>query len=487
MKLIDLLNTMEYKLLQGSVDTEIASISWDSRNVSKNSVFICTRSRVLDRHNFAIEAIEKGASALIVEKHLENIPSNITVIKVENGRIAMAYMANLFFNKPSDKFNLIGITGTNGKTSIAYMISCILKYAGRKVGVISTIENTIADKPINIKKTNPTTPDSLELQASFSEMAANNANDVVMEVTSSALDNHRVDNCDFDIGIFTNLTQDHLDEHGTMENYKNAKKKLFNLCRLGIINMDDDVSLEFIKDCPCDFMTYGINSPADISAKNIEYSLTGTTFTLNFHGVEKEVKLNLPSEFNVYNALAAIEACYFLGLPLSIILEGIKQLKGIKGRFQYVYRAGSPLAIIDYAHTPDSLEKTLKAIKKFNPEKLYVIFGCGGDRDKTKRPIMGNIAGTYGDYCIITSDNPRSELPECIMQDIEKGILNTKCSYEKIIDRKASIIHALNLAGPKDVILVAGKGHENYQILADKTVHFDDVEVVEDYFNSCIV
>lgn len=487
MKIIDLLKGINYETLQGNINKEVDTISWDSRNVGSNSLFICTRSRVLDRHSFAIEAIEKGASALVVERFIENIPSNITVIKVENGRKAMAQIANIFFNKPSNKFNLIGITGTNGKTSITYMISSILKYAGRKVGVISTIENTIDDKPLSIKKTNPTTPDSLELQAGFKEMADANVNDVVMEVTSSALDNHRVDNCDFDIGIFTNLSQDHLDEHGTMENYKIAKKKLFSLCRLGIVNMDDNVSLEFIKDCPCDFITYGINSPADISAKNMSFSITGTSFTLNFHGIEKEVKLNIPSEFNVYNALAAIAACYFLGLPLNIIIEGIAQLEGIKGRFQCVYRDNTPLAIVDYAHTPDSLEKTLDAIKRFNPRKLYVIFGCGGDRDRTKRPIMGHIAGSFANYCIITSDNPRTELPEKIIEDVEQGIKNTNCSYEKILDRKTAIIHALKMARPSDVILIAGKGHENYQILSDGIIHFDDVEVVEEFFNSCIV
>lgn len=486
MKMKDLLNEIPYEVVQGTDEINIQNISWDSRRLKPNSLFICVKNKNVDRHNYAHDAIESGATTLLIEHKIENIPSRITVIKVENTKLAMAIIANRFYDEPSKKFNLIGITGTNGKTTVTFFITKILECIGRKVGIISTIENSIGNKTLETVKLNPTTPDAIELQSSFAEMAENNVTDAVMEVTSLALEQNRTYMCDFDIGIFTNLTQDHLDEHGTMENYKKAKLKLFKVCRFGIINADDPVSQEIIQNATCDVITYGIDSTADFMAKDIVYSKEGVSFTLCFCDNNKKVHLNVPGKFNVYNALTAIASCYFLGLPLALIIDALTNINGVKGRFEVVPNNKGYLVIVDYAHTPDSLKNILTTFRKetdLSQNKLIVVFGCGGERDKTKRPIMGEVAGTYSDYCIITCDNPRKEDPLNIIYEIEQGLKNTTCPYEKIEDRKAAIHTALKKANYKDVIVIAGKGHENYQILKDKVIHFDDVEVVKEYFS----
>jgi UDP-N-acetylmuramoyl-L-alanyl-D-glutamate--2,6-diaminopimelate ligase len=483
MKIKDLLNKIPYEVIQGTDEINIPNISWDSRKLKPNSLFICVKNKNVDRHNYAHEAIEAGATALLLERKIEDIPNGITVIKVENAKLAMAIIANSFYDEPSKKFNLIGITGTNGKTTVSFFITKILECIGRKVGIISTIENSIGNIPLKTAKLNPTTPDSVELQSSFAEMVEKNVTDAVMEVTSIALDQHRVSMCDFDIGIFTNLTQDHLDEHGTMENYKKAKMKLFRMCRLGIINADDGVSQDIIQNATCDIITYGINTSADFMASDIEYSQEGVSFTLNFCDNHKKVKLNVPGKFNVYNALSAIAACYFSGFPLPLIIDALSNINGVKGRFEVVPNDKGYLVIVDYAHTPDSLKNILTTFRKETQNKLIVVLGCGGERDRTKRPIMGEIAGTFADYCVITSDNPRKEDPINIIEDIEEGLVKTKCPYEKKENRKAAIHTALKKANPCDVVIIAGKGHENYQILKDKVIHFDDVEVVKEYFS----
>lgn len=484
MKLKELLTKIPYEIIQGSDEIEIPNISWDSKRVKANSLFICVRSKNVDRHNYASAAIDKGAAALIVDRSIESIPRHITVIKVENTRKAMAFIANTFYDEPSKGFNLIGITGTNGKTSVSFFIAKILEYLGRKAGIIGTIENCIGDKILKTEKINPTTPDSMELQASFAEMVKEGVTDALVEVTSTALDKHRVDNCDFDIGIFTNLSQDHLDEHGTMENYKKAKMKLFKMCRLGIINADDEVYDDIKKNASCDVITYGIESPADFMAKNIKYSENGITFTLNFCGSNKNVQLNTLGKFNVYNSLASIAACYFLGIPIDVILDALSNITGVRGRFESVPNTKGYSIIVDYAHSPDSLKNILTSVRELTEKKVIVVFGCGGNRDKTKRPIMGEISGKFSDFCIITSDNPRKENPNTIIEDIEKGMKKTQCSYEKIPDRKMAIFAALTKSQAGDIVIIAGKGHENYQILGEKIIHFDDVEVVKEYFQN---
>lgn len=480
MKLNHILDGISYELIQGSDSIDIIQIAWDSRNVKPDSLFICVKGKNIDRHIFAEDASAKGAIALIVEQDILIDNKNITIIKVKNTKAAMAIIASNFYKEPSKKFNLIGITGTNGKTSTSYFIAKIFENAKHKYGIISTIENKIGNLTLETEKLNPTTPDAIELQASFKEMADNNVTDVVMEVTSIALDNHRVDKCDFNVGVFTNLTQDHLDEHGTMENYKKAKMKLFRMCKKGIINIDDKASKDIIEYSSCEVLTYGINNTADFMAKDISYSLDGVKFTLQFRNDTRNVELMIPGKFSVYNALAAIGACYAIGISLDDIVKGLSLIKGVRGRFQTVPNTKGYMVVVDYAHSPDSLENILNSVRELKANKVVTVFGCGGDRDKTKRAIMGEIAGKLSDYCIITSDNPRSENPLSIINDIEKGIVNSSCPYEKVVNRRLAILTALNCASPSDIVVIAGKGHETYQIVADEVKHFNDVEVVQE-------
>lgn len=482
MKLKDLLNDIPYEVIQGDENFEASSINWDSRKVTKGSLFICVKGRNVDRHQYALEAIKAGASALIIEHEVKDIPKHIPVIKVNDTRLAMAHIANIYYKNPSSKFKLIGITGTNGKTSISLFIYEILKSLNKSTALIGTIENLVNGKKLRTEKLNPTTPDSIELQASFDEISKEGAEYVVMEVTSSALSQHRVTGCDFSIGVFSNLTQDHLEEHGNMENYKNAKMKLFSMCKSAVINSDDAMSKEIMEKSRASIITYGIETDSDFKADNIEYSFKGTEFDLYFQNNLYKVKTKLLGRFNVYNILASIAVCHSLGFTLEEIIQAVLKVKSASGRFEIVSVPHDYLVVVDYAHSPDSLEKIIKSTKALTKNKVIVVFGCGGDRDKSKRPIMGEIAGSSAHICILTSDNPRSENPMDIINDIEDGIKNAHCSYFKIENRKEGIHKALTLAEEGDAIIIAGKGHETYQILRDRTIHFSDVEVVEDFF-----
>ncbi|MFT5875483.1 MAG: UDP-N-acetylmuramoyl-L-alanyl-D-glutamate--2,6-diaminopimelate ligase, partial [Clostridium sp.] len=326
MKIKDLLNEIPYEVIQGTDDINIPNISWDSRSLSPNSLFICVKNKNVDRHSFAHDAIKGGATALLLEHKIEDIPKGITVIKVENTKLAMAIIANHFYDEPSKKFNLIGITGTNGKGAVAFLITKILESIGRTVGIISTMENRIGNTSLKTIKLNPTTPDTIELQSSFAEMVDKSVTDAIIEVTSIALEQHRAYMCDFDIGILTNLMQDHLDEQVKIENYKKSKMKLFKMCRFGIINADDPVSQDIIHNATCDIITYGINTIADFMAKDITYLQEGVAFTLDFCNNHKKVKLNVPGKLNVYNALTAIASCYFLGFPVPLIIDALSNI-----------------------------------------------------------------------------------------------------------------------------------------------------------------
>lgn len=482
MKLSNLLTGVNYTIIQGNADTEVESISWDTRRISGKSLFICVRNRNVDRHEYAGEAVRKGAAAIVLEHMIEGIPEEITVIEVENSRKAMAIIADNYYDSPSKDLKLVGITGTKGKTSVTYFISRILETSGRRTGVISTIQNTVGGKLLKTEKLNPTTPDAIELQASFREILDNGASYAVMEVTSSALSQDRVCMCDFDIGVFTNLTQDHLEEHGNMENYKIAKMKLFKMCKTGVINIDDNVSEEIIKNSSCSILTYGIKREADIRAYDIVYSLEGVSFKINYNGIIKNLYLNIPGRFSVYNALAAIGVCQELGLSIDEIFDGLKGIEGVPGRFQAVPNNKGILVIVDYAHTPDSLEKILNSVRDITKGRIITVFGCGGNRDNTKRPIMGEIAGRLSDFCVITSDNPRKENSMDIINEIEKGMAGTSCEYVKNGNRKSSIHLALEKAKKGDAVIIAGKGHETYQIIGDEILHFSDLEVVKEFF-----
>jgi len=482
MKLKKLLKGLTYEIIQGTDNLEIESIGWDSRKVTQRSLFICVKNKNVDRHNYAAKAVKEGAVALVIEHDVEEIPEGVTIIKIKDSKKAMAIIASIYYGEPSKNFNLIGVTGTNGKTSVTYFVSKVLESAGRSTGIIGTIKNTVGGKELKAEKLNPTTPDSIELQQSFKEIAEAGASDVVMEVTSSALDKERVYGCGFNIGAFTNLTQDHLEEHGNMENYKNAKLKLFKMCRKAIINADESVSKEIKEIASGEVYTYGIEEEADFKAFDIVYGLNSVEFSLKFKDEVKKIKFNVPGRFTVYNVLATIGICYLSGLELDTIIDGLKKITGVPGRVEKVPNNKGILTIVDYAHSPDSLEKIIKAMREISEGKIITLFGCGGNRDVTKRPIMGEIAGRLSDFVVITSDNPRKEEPMTIIEDIEVGILKTNCDYVKDADRKEAIFKALDQASIGDVVILAGKGHETYQIIREDYIHFNDRDVVEEYF-----
>ncbi len=479
MKVKNLLCNIEYKLLQGSVDTEFKKVEYDSRKVSENDAFLCITGFKTDGHKYALNAVKSGASVIFCEKEIEGIDENVTVIKFENTRKALAHIAAEFYGRPSERMNVVGVTGTNGKTTTTFLIKSVLDKIGHKTGIIGTIENRIGDEVIPTERT---TPESLELQELFKRMADEGCKDVVMEVSSHALDLHRVDEIRYNIGIFTNLTQDHLDYHITMENYKIAKSLLFERCLSSVINIDDEAGDFMVSKSKGRVITFAIDKKADLQAENIHISADGVKFTLDYEGEEYPVSLNTPGKFSIYNALGAIGACILMGIDMNTIIEGLSENKGVSGRFQTVRSKRGFNAIVDYAHTPDGLENILKTAKEFVKGRIITVFGCGGDRDRTKRPIMGEIAGIYSDYCVITSDNPRTEDPARILDDVEPGTKKSGCEYIKIVDRREAINYAVKMAKEGDVVVVAGKGHENYQIFADKTIHFDDVEEVRKAF-----
>lgn len=474
MKLSEILKNVDYKFLQGE-DIEINNIEYDSRKVKQGSLFVCVCGFATNGCSYLTEALRNGAKAIMVEQPI-NLKDNITVVKVEDSRYAMAIASSNFYNNPSKKMKLIGVTGTNGKTSTTFLISYILESFGRNVGIIGTIENHIGNKII---KSNRTTPESLDLQCFFSEMLDQGIEDVVIEVSSHSLVLDRVSACDFDIGIFTNLTQEHMDFHRTMEDYREAKSKLFKMCRKGIINIDDEASKYIADVASCDIITFGIYNEADFKAENIKLNSNGVNFSVFIDNQYTEFFVPIPGKFSVYNSLGAIATCYNMGVSVNTIKEGLKNAKGVAGRCQSISSESGFTVIVDYAHTPDGLKNIITTVKEFAERRTIVVFGCGGDRDITKRSLMGEIAGQLSDFCVITSDNPRSENPETILYDIEEGILKTDCDYIKIIDRKEAIKEAMNMAIKGDIIIVAGKGHEDYQIFKDKTIHFNDIEIVK--------
>lgn len=480
MKLYKLLKDIQYEIVSGSVDIDISSISYDSRKVKENVMFVCINGANVDGHDYIKEAIEKGALAIVIEEELQIKNENVTLIKVENSKVALASLANLFYNEPSKEINLVGVTGTNGKTTVVHYIKDILEAYNKRTAIIGTLGYEFENKEASIQKINPTTPESLELQGLFREFINKGAENVVMEVTSSALAKYRVEDCDFNVGVFTNLSQDHLDEHGTMENYKNEKMKLFKKCSIGVINLDDKIAEEIIQKSSCKVLTYGIKKDAHIKASEIRYKNDSVVFKLNYNDISEEVEVNIPSKVTVYNALAAIGTCIGLGMDINDIIKALSSLKYVPGRLEMVKNNSSKNVIVDYAHTPDALERLLLMARETTDGKLITVFGCGGDRDKTKRKIMGMAAGILSDYCIITSDNPRSEDPVRIMEEVEEGMESINSTYEKIADRRKAIEKGLKIVEGNDLLIIAGKGHEDYQIIGNEKIHFDDREVVKE-------
>ncbi len=475
MQLFYLLKNAEYKLLKGNLETDIKHITIDSRKVRKDSLFICIKGFKTDGHKYIKSAIEQGCVAIVVEEDVEPV-ENIAVIKVSSSRKAMAVIAANFYDNPADYLTLIGVTGTNGKTSTTYFMEAILDCFAVKSGVIGTIDTRVGNKKVDIHFDTSTTPDTIELHQIFKYMKEKQAKYVVMEVSSHSLALSKVDGINFHIAIFTNLTQDHLDLHVDMESYLKEKAKLFKMCDIGVVNADDAASDYIIKNSSCKILTFSINKKSDFQAFNVEYYNTGVVFNLLINGKTERFELPVAGEFTVYNALGVISAAVALGIPVEVIKHGLKTMKGVPGRIQSVPNKKGISVIIDYAHTPDGLENIIRAVRGFTDGSVIIVFGCGGDRDPLKRPIMGEIAGRLSDYCIITSDNHRTENPQTILEQIEVATAKTGCKYEMFVDRKEAIKRAISIATPNDSVIIAGKGHENYQIFADRTIHFDDYE-----------
>ncbi|MDN5332261.1 MAG: UDP-N-acetylmuramoyl-L-alanyl-D-glutamate--2,6-diaminopimelate ligase [Tepidanaerobacteraceae bacterium] len=477
MKAIHILeNLSEIIEVRGPKDIDIKNIAYDSRKAEKGSLFVAIQGFKLDGHDFIKEALEKGATAVIGEKEVD-LPDGVLYARVKNSRKALSEASSTFFGRPAEKLKIIGVTGTNGKTTTTYLIKAILDEAGFPTGVVGTVGIRIKDRLLPSERT---TPESLELNRIFAEMLAEGVRYVSMEVSSHSLKLHRVDDVSFEVGVFTNLTQDHLDFHESFEDYYSSKKKLFYLSRKAVVNADDSSGRRLCEELDIPLLTYAIEAKADVKAEDVTIDSSGVTFNVCFDGERKKIVYRVPGKFSVYNSLAAISACLFLGIDLDTMARALEKVRGVPGRFEPVDEGQNFTVIVDYAHTPDGLENVLNTIKSFVKGKIITVFGAGGDRDRAKRPLMGKVVSEYSDYFIITSDNPRSEDPEAIISDIEKG-LNENSKYEKIVDRRTAIKKAIEMASEGDVVLIAGKGHENYQIIKDKVIPFDDREVAREF------
>ncbi len=478
MKLKTLLSGIDYTCMAGNIEQEVDQIIYDSRIKTQSGLFIAIEGFQTDGHQYIEAAIENGARVILVQKPVEVQAKDVTIIQTPDTRLAMAKLANNAYEHPSEAFQLVGVTGTNGKTSITFLLGQILEAYKQKVGIIGTIENRIGNQVLKAERT---TPESLDLQRLFRKMADEEVDVAMMEVSSHALELKRTVGSHFKVGIFTNLTQDHLDFHKTMENYAKAKAKLFQCCQVGVVNLDSDYIQLITDGATCKLVTYGIDHEADYHAKNIKITAAGVTYTLDGPDGTFEINVPIPGKFTVYNTLAVIAAARQLAIPMAHIIEALAHVNGVPGRVQSFTSEKGYSVLVDYAHTPDGLENVLETIKEFAKGRIITVFGCGGDRDKTKRPIMGRIAAKYSDYVIITSDNPRTEDPFTILDEVEVGVSEQAAQYDKIEDREKAIHKALCKAKAEDVVLIAGKGHENYQILKDRIIHFDDCEVVRNY------
>ncbi|MCM1338987.1 MAG: UDP-N-acetylmuramoyl-L-alanyl-D-glutamate--2,6-diaminopimelate ligase [Muribaculaceae bacterium] len=491
MKLDELIEYLKYDDLINFKDVEISGISYNSKTTKKGDIFICLVGEHTDGHQYAQMAIDNGAAALLAQRKVEGV--KVPQVIVDSTRHKIADIADRFYSRPSLGLNLIGITGTNGKTTVTHLIQKIFEENQEKCALIGTLGYKLSSNG-EYRDAKHTTPQAPELQATLRMIKdVEKIDNVVMEVSSHALEQNRVGGCRFNGAILTNLTQDHLDYHITMDNYFKAKAMLFEKLTEGdfaVINLDDEYGEKFLSVVPegVKTFTYGVKKAADITAKDIRFSLNGAEFKLNIKGEEYSVNLHMNGMFSVYNVLAAVSAALAMGIDIKIALKALQNVHGVAGRFEIVNK--KPLVIVDYAHTPDGLENVLKSAREITPNdgKLICLFGCGGDRDATKRPKMGAIAQKLADKIVITSDNPRSEDPQQIITDIIAGLQSV--SPDKVTvepDRGEAIALLKSLADNNDVVLIAGKGHEDYQILKDKTIHFDDREQARKVFAGSVI
>ena len=484
MNLKNILVGIEGLKVKGNIDIEINGIESNSKNVKEGFLFIAIKGFVSDGHKYISNAIESGATVIMVEEGCDlkslNIPDTVTIIMAKNTREALAICSANFYDNPSRKFKLIGVTGTKGKTTTTFMIKEILEKAGKKVGLVGTIATYINGE--KIQDSDRTTPESLELQRIFNQMVKENVEYVVMEVSSQSLKLHRVDACNFDIVLFTNLSEDHISEkeHPNMQDYFESKLKLFKMCQNGIVNIDDLHGNKIPKMFPeSNITTYGIDNHCQVLAKDITITNSYVDFKVKITDKNERIKVCIPGRFSVYNSLAAICVAKKLGINVESIKSALEEVR-VPGRSELINNSKELPIMIDYAHSPESLENILQAVKSYTRGRVISVFGCGGDRDKGKRPIMGEISGRIADYTIITSDNPRTENPEEIVNEIEKGIKKTKGNYTVIVDRIEAIKHAIQMANKRDIIVLAGKGHEPYQEINGKKYPFDERIIVND-------
>ena len=472
MKLSQLLKGIEVS--GGYNDAEITDVTQDSRNITKGCLFVCIKGNTFDGHSAAAQALQKGAAAVLVERDLG---LDAQVITPNTRAVYSAVCAN-FFGRPAERLRLVGITGTNGKTTTAFLIKQILDSLGKKTGLIGTVQNMVGSEVYPAKFT---TPDPYELQSLFALMVKAGCEFCVMEVSSQALAQGRVNGIEFEVGAFTNLTQDHLDYHKTFENYFAAKRLLFENCRTAVTNADDPHGLAITNGLACKTVSYAVNTNnADFVAKNVRFKTTGVDYDLVCDDIAR-VRCPIPGRFSVYNSLCAAAVCVTLGFELHSVIASLETSHGVKGRIEVVPTPGTDYTvIIDYAHSPDGLDNIISSLREIATGRIVTVFGCGGDRDKTKRPKMGKIAAELSDYCVVTSDNPRSEDPTAIINDILEGMKGVSTPFTVVENRKEAIRFAMENAKKNDIILLAGKGHETYQILPTGTIHFDEREAVRD-------
>ena len=486
MELKTILSGLENLKVKGSLDIDVPNIKNDSRAVKPGDMFVAIKGFDIDGHEHINEACANGAKVIlaqtnqITKEDIKDVSEDVTIVLADDTRYALAICACNFYKNPSRKIKLIGVTGTKGKTTTTYMIRDILEKQGIKVGLIGTVASYIGNT--KIQNNDNTTPESLKLQEILAQMVEKDCEIVVMEVSSQSLKLHRVAGCNFYMAIFTNLAEDHISakEHPNMEDYFNSKVELFKMCKTGIINSDDIYSITIPKLVPeCNYTTYGIDNHCDLLAKDITVTNQYVDFKVKLGDRNERVKVSIPGRFSVYNSLAAICATLKLGCSPESIKDALIDIR-VPGRNELVTNKKGLTIMIDYAHTPASLEKILSAVKIYTKGRVISVFGCGGNRDKNKRPMMGEASGRVADYTIITSDNPRDEEPEEIVKEIENGIKKTKGKYECIVDRVEAIKKAIKMANQKDIIVLAGKGHEQYQEIKGKRYPFDEAKIVND-------
>ena len=475
MRLTELINKFETEI-HGDSDIEISGIAYDSRKVKPGYLFIAIKGYETDGHKYIDSAVANGAVAVIGEDCVE---CGCTYVKVKDSRKAMALCGAAYYGNPQDKIKIIGITGTNGKTTTTYLIRQILMLKGHRCDLIGTNQIIIGDEVIESSRT---TPESLDLFEIFGKMAESGGEYVVMEVSSHSLELDRVYGVTFETSLITNITQDHLDFHKTMENYANAKAKLFTVSKTGAANADDDYAGVIMDKATCKMLTYSIDSKSDIKAENLKMSERGVIFEIAPNGENSEIRLGIPGKFSVYNALGAICVCLNLGIDISDIQKGLVLAKSVKGRIEVVHTSTPYTVIIDYAHTPDGMENIISAVRGFAKGRVITVFGCGGNRDSSKRPKMGKIAEELSDIVVVTSDNPRCEVPGDIIKDILAGM--EKDNHIVVENRKDAIRKAMEIAQEKDIIILAGKGHETYQEIEHVKYDFDERAVVKEILSA---